>query len=82
MHMLIDGARINLNRAQEAADGSRWLWTCDISDSGQPLLVRIDQPGQPGEVLPLDYLIRWRGPLTPMREPVTAAQYRRALQAA
>ncbi|MFJ9633703.1 phiSA1p31-related protein [Streptomyces sp. NPDC101175] len=81
MVSIIDGARIDLDREQIAADGTRWLWTCDISESGQPLMARTDQPGQPGETLPLDYLTRWHGPVTPEPRPVTAAACRRVLEA-
>lgn len=82
MTTIIDGTAIDLDRVQTASDGTRWLWSCDISESGQPLMQRTDQPGQPGELLPLDYLIRWHGPLTPMRAATTAAMYRRVLEAA
>ncbi|MEU3613419.1 phiSA1p31-related protein [Streptomyces sp. NPDC006872] len=82
MDAILDGARINLDRVQVAADGTTWLWTCDISESGQPLMQRVDQPGQPGETLPVDYLVRWHGPLTPQRRPTTAAMYRRVLAVA
>ena len=82
MFAIIDGARIDLDRVQVAADGTQWLWTCDINDAGQPTMARVDQPGQPGELLPIDYLIRWHGPLTPRQQATTAALYRRALEAA
>lgn len=82
MTTIIDGTAIDLDRVQVAADGTSWLWTCEIGDSGQPLMARTDQPGQPGEVLPLDYLVRWHGPLTPERTATTAALYRRVLEAA
>ena len=82
MDAILDGARIDLDRVQVAADGTGWLWTCEIGDSGQPLMARTDLPGQPGEVLPLDYLVRWHGALTPERTAATAALYRRVLEAA
>lgn len=78
----LDGTPVDLDRVQIAPDGSRWLWTCDIDDAGQPLMARLDQPGQPGETLPLDYLVRWHGPLTPDPKPTTAAMYRQILEAA
>ena len=82
MDAILDGARIDLDRVQIAADGTEWLWTCDINDAGQPTRARIDKPGQPGELLPIDYLVRWHGALTPRREATTAALYRRVLEAA
>ena len=82
MTTILEGTVIDLDRVQIAADATTWLWTCDVSESGQPLMARMDQPGQPGEILPLDYLIRWHGALTPQREATTAAMYRRVLEAA
>ncbi|MGW5636685.1 phiSA1p31-related protein [Streptomyces sp. NPDC003832] len=75
----LDGTVIDLDRAQEALDGTRWLWTFELGDSGQPLMARL---GQPGETVPLDYLIRWHGALTPVPQPTTAAMYRHVLEAA
>jgi hypothetical protein len=82
MEAILDGVRIDLDRVQIAADGTEWLWACDINDAGQPVMARIDKPGQPGEQIPVDYLIRWHGPLTPRRQATTAALYRRALEVA
>ncbi len=82
MDAILDGVRIDLDRVQVAADGTEWLWACDIADSGQPMMARVDKPGQPGEVLPLDYLARWHGALTPRPEATTAALYRRVLAVA
>jgi len=82
MTIIFDGACIDLDRTLVAADGTRWLWDCDITDSGQPMMARVDQPGQPGETLPLDYLARWHGALVPAPQPTTAALYRLALRAA
>ncbi len=76
----IDGTTIDLDRVQTALDGSRWLWTCDIDESGQPLMLRLDALGQ--GVQPLDYIFRWHGALTPQPGPTTAAMYRRVLEAA
>jgi len=81
MVAILDGVSIDLDRVQVAADGTEWLWSCDISDSGQPLMARVDQPGQPGELLPLDYLARWHGAVRPRPQATTAALYRRALAA-
>ncbi len=82
MDAILDGVRIDLDRVQVAADGTEWLWACDINDFGQPVMARIDKPGQPGEQLPVDYLVRWHGPLTPRPQATTAAMYRRVLEAA
>lgn len=82
MTILLDGTAIDLDREQTAADGTRWLWSCDIAESGQPLMLRTDRPGQPGELLPIDYLVRWHGALTPKAQPTTAALYRLALEVA
>lgn len=76
----LDGTAINLDRIQTALDGSRWLWTCDIGDSGHPLMLRLDAVGQ--GVQPLDYVVRWHGALTPETAPITAAMYRQVLEAA
>ncbi|MER5584054.1 phiSA1p31-related protein [Streptomyces asoensis] len=79
MTTILDGTVIDLDRVQIAADGTQWLWTCDVSESDQPLMQRVDQPGQPGEVLPLDYLTRWHGPLTPRPQATTSSLYRLVL---
>ncbi|WP_109000834.1 phiSA1p31-related protein [Streptomyces rishiriensis] len=79
MTTFLDGTVIDLDRVQTAADRTEWLWTCEIGESGQPLMQRLDQPGQPGETLPLDYLTRWHGPLTPRPQATTAALYRQVL---
>lgn len=76
----LDGTEIDLDRVQVALDGSRWLWTCDIDEAGQPLMLRLDAFGQ--GVQPLDYVVRWHGALTPQPEAATAAMYRQVLEAA
>jgi len=80
MTTTVDGVAIDLDRVQTALDGSRWLWTCDIDDAGQALMLRLDAFGE--GVQPLDYVVRWHGALTPQPEPTTAAMYRQVLEAA
>ncbi len=76
----LDGTPVDLDRAQEAVDGSRWLWTFDHTDAGEPLMLRLDAPG--AAVLPLPVVYRDHGPLTPVPQPTTAAMYRQVLEAA
>ncbi|MET9445435.1 phiSA1p31-related protein [Streptomyces sp. NPDC006610] len=80
MDVLIDGARIDLDRTQVAVDNSRWLWTCDVSDAGDPLMQRVDGPIP--AVLPLHAVILTHGVLVPERQAPTPALYREVLEAA
>jgi hypothetical protein len=73
---LLDGAVIDLDRVQVALDGSRWLWTCEHTESGDPLMHRLDAPA---DVVPLDYVVRWHGAISPDPQPVTAAMCRQVL---
>lgn len=77
MTTLLDGAVIDLDRVQVALDGSRWLWTCDHSESGQPLMLRVDAHGS--ATLPLAEVYGQHGPLAPEPQPTTAAMYRQVL---
>lgn len=74
----LDGTLIDLDRAQLALDGTRWLWTFEHTDGGEPLMLRLDA----GPVLPLPVVYRDHGPLTPIPQPITAAMYRQVLEAA
>ena len=74
----LDGTPVDLDRVQEALDGSRWLWTFEHTESGEPLMLRLDD----GPVLPLSVVYRDPGPLTPVPQPTTAAMYRQVLEAA
>ena len=76
----LDGTAIDLDRVQVALDGSRWLWTCDHTESGDPLMLRIDRAG--AGVLPLPVVYADHGPLLAETKPTTAAMYRQVLQAA
>ncbi|HEY9372844.1 phiSA1p31-related protein [Streptomyces sp.] len=80
MTSLLDGIEIDLDRVQVALDGSRWLWTFEHTEGGEPLMLRIDVAG--AAILPLPDVYIAHGPLTPERQPVTAAQYRQVLEAA
>ena len=75
----LDGTPVDLDRAQQAGDGTRWLWTFDHTDAGEPLMLRLDAEGQPA--LPLSVVYRDHGPLTPVPQPTTAAMYRQVLEA-
>ena len=79
MTSLLDGVEIDLDRVQIALDGSEWLWTCELTESGQPLMQRLDAAPQ---VLPLPEVYGWHGALTPQTQPTTAAMYRQILKAA
>jgi hypothetical protein len=81
MTILLDGTEINLDDVQVAVDGSWWLWTCEHSEAGDPLMQRIDDDGN-GLVLPLFAVSRDHGPVTALRKPTTAAMYRQVLEAA
>lgn len=75
----LDGTLIDLDRVQTAIDGSKWLWTFEHTESGEPLMLRLDGPTV---VLPLPVVYRDHGPLTPIPQPITAAMYRQVLEAA
>lgn len=76
----LDGTVIDLDRAQTALDGSRWLWTCEHNESGQPLMLRIDANG--AGLLPLADVYAQHGPVVADRQRTTAAMYRQVLEAA
>lgn len=76
----LDGTVIDLDRVQTALDGTCWLWTCDISDAGDPLMQRLDAAGE--GALPLPEVYGQHGPLIPAPQPTTAAMYRQVLEAA
>ncbi|MER5694869.1 phiSA1p31-related protein [Streptomyces mirabilis] len=76
----LDGTEIDLDRVQTALDGSRWLWTFEHTESGEPLMLRIDQAG--AGVLPLPVVYAGHGPLLAEAQPTTAAMYRQVLEAA
>lgn len=78
MTSTLDGTVIDLDRAQLALDGTRWLWTFEHTDGGEPLMLRLDAE----TVLPLPVVYRDHGPLTPVPQPTTAAMYRQVLEAA
>jgi hypothetical protein len=75
----IDGTVIDLDRVQLDLDGGQWLWTCEHTVAGEPLMQRLDRPGEP---LPLADVYRIRGPLHPQPGRTTAAMYRQVLEAA
>ena len=76
MTTILDGAVIDLDRVQVALDGSRWLWTCEHTESGDPLMLRLDTAGP---VLPLPEVYGQHGPVAPQPERTTAAMYRQVL---
>lgn len=76
----LDGTAIDLDRVQVALDGSRWLWTFEHTESGDPLMLRIDQAG--AGVQPLSVVYAGHGPLLAEAQPTTAAMYRQVLEAA
>lgn len=73
----LDGTVINLDRTQVTFDGSQWLWTCELTESGEPLMQRLGRPL--AEPLPLSEVYGQYGPLTARREPVTAAMCQQVL---
>ncbi|MFE0470573.1 phiSA1p31-related protein [Streptomyces sp. NPDC058947] len=75
----LDGTPVDLDRVQIALDGSRWLWTCDISAAGDPLMQRLD--GRVPTLLPLPTVAITHGPVIPAPRPTTAALYRQVLEA-
>lgn len=80
MTTFLDGAEIDLDREQTALDGSRWLWSFEHSDAGEPLMLRLDRDGAGS--LPLSVVYRDHGPLTPQTRRTPAALYRQVLEAA
>jgi hypothetical protein len=76
----LDGAAIDLDRVQTTLDGGQWLWTCEITESGDPLMQRLGQPLP--DPIPLFQLYGQYGPLTARTEPTTAAMYRQVLETA
>lgn len=80
MTSLLDGEVIDLDRVQVALDGSRWLWTCELTESGDPLMVRLDANG--AAVMPLPDVYATHGPVAAAPQPTTAAMYRQVLEAA
>jgi hypothetical protein len=75
----LDGTTVDLDRVQVALDGTRWLWTCDISDAGDPLMQRLDGPIP--TVLPLPTVRNTHGPVLAEQQPTTSAMYRQVLEA-
>lgn len=80
MTILVDGTRIDLDTVQVAVDGTWWLWTCEHSEAGDPLMQRIDDNSQ--LIRSLYDVTRDHGPVTALRQPTTAAMYRQVLEAA
>lgn len=80
MTSLLDGTEIDLDRVQVALDGSRWLWTFEHTESGEPLMLCLDQTG--AAILPLPEVYGQHGALLPEPRPTTAAMYRQVLEAA
>jgi hypothetical protein len=76
----IDGTVIDLDRVQVALDGTRWLWNCDISDAGDPLMQRLDS--RVPTVLTLPSVLFTHGPVLAEQQPTTSAMYRQVLEAA
>jgi hypothetical protein len=76
----LDGTVIDLDRVQTALDGSRWLWTFEHTESGEPLMLRIDAHGT--GILPLSVVYHDHGPVVADRQATTAAMYRQVLEAA
>ena len=76
----LDGTVIDLDCALIALDGSRWLWTFEHTESGEPLMLRLD--AHRAAILPLPVVYRGHGPVIADRQPTTAAMYRQVLEAA
>jgi hypothetical protein len=72
---ILDGTAIDLDRVQVALDGTRWLWTCDVTESGQHLMQQVDGT----RTLPLSEVYGQHGPLLSGAQPATAALYRQVL---
>jgi hypothetical protein len=72
---ILDGTAIDLDRVQVALDGTRWLWTCDVTESGQYLMQQVDG----SRTLPLSEVYGQHGPVSAERQPVTAALCQRVL---
>ena len=79
MTTILDGTTVDLDRAQVTLDGGQWLWTCELTESGEPLMQRLDRPLP--EPLPLSEVYGQYGPLTACPGPTTAAMYRLVLLA-
>jgi hypothetical protein len=75
MTSLLDGVAIDLDRVQVTLDGSRWLWTCDINESGQPIMQRLSDR----RLMPLTEVYGHYGPLTPDAQRTTAAMCQQIL---
>jgi hypothetical protein len=75
----LDGTPVDLDRVQVAVDGSRWLWTCEISDADDPLMQRLDGPIP--TVLPLPTVLAAHGPVIAEQQSTTSAMYRQVLEA-
>lgn len=75
MTALLDGTAIDLDRVQVALDGTRWLWTCEITESDQPIMQQLGRP----HLLPLTEVYGQHGPLTPDPQRVTAAMCQQVL---
>lgn len=78
MTSTLDGVVIDLDRVQVAVDGTRWLWTCDVTESDQPIMQRLSDR----RILPLDEVYVQYGPISPDPQPATAAMCRQVLEAA
>ena len=74
----LDGTAIDLDHVQVALDGSRWLWTCELTGLGDALMANLDDPRV---VLPLPTMVLGHGVIAPERQPTTAAMYRQVLEA-
>lgn len=72
---ILDGTAIDLDHVQVALDGTRWLWTCDVSESDQPLMQQIG--GR--RILPLAEVYGQHGPICSDSLPTTAALYRQVI---
>ncbi|MFF7308111.1 phiSA1p31-related protein [Streptomyces sp. NPDC008137] len=80
MTTILDGTVVDLDRVQIALDGTRWLWTCDISDAGDPLMQRLDS--RITTVLALPTVLSAHGPVLAENGRPTPAMYRQVLEAA
>ncbi|KAB1146758.1 hypothetical protein F7R91_14355 [Streptomyces luteolifulvus] len=79
MIVFSDGNAIDLGKVQVACDGTRWLWTCDFTEYGDPFMANLANPRL---VLPLPTVIRGHGPIAPERHKPTTAECRQVLEAA
>jgi hypothetical protein len=78
MEYLLEGTAIDLTRTHVDVTGVEWVWTGELTESGEPLMMT---PGTPGQV-PLTEVYYTVGPLIPVPAPIPAAVYRRVLEAA